>query len=94
MQFEELSKAMLSKVADPTATVQYGHVDTEYQSVLCVKDGKIIEIGSFLYRIFREGLYGSVENLERFGLECEDYRLGLRETPPKWCYRANGVLSF
>lgn len=94
MQFEDFSKTLLSKIVDPSATIQYGHIGTEYQSVLCIKDGKIVEIGSFLYRIFREGLYGSMENLERFGLECEDYRLGFRTTPPTWCYKGDGVLTF
>lgn len=72
------------------ATCKYGCIATEYQYVLVVEDGKIHEIGEFIYRLFRDNLVHE-EDLIQFGMECEKYRIGQRATMPSYCYGNDGL---
>lgn len=89
---ERFNKYILSQINNPTATADFGSVGSQYQYILCVENGKIKPIGQLLYRIHRESL-GSIELLQRFGQECEKYRIGKRDAMPSCHFFQNGELD-
>lgn len=81
---DQFNKLITEQIHTP-ATVHYGELGSNYLIVLAFIDGKFVELGELLYRIWREQLYTDDE-LIQFGKECEDYRLGFRSERPSWRY--------
>lgn len=72
-------------------TIEYGFIGMKYLHVLVVKDGKIISIGSFLYKIFREDMLNrgtecEASLIEAFAKEADKYLKGKRDKAPTLCY--------
>lgn len=91
MEFEQFSNIICKQIGIP-ATASYGSVGMNYLKVIAFQDGKFVELGELLYRIWRETLYTKAQ-LIAFGKECEDYRLGFRKTMPTWRYK-DDILTF
>ncbi len=79
---------ILQKWIEVEITTEFGHIGTRYVNILAVKDGRIISIGQFIYRLWSEiGLedhrYGDVrELLEELSKEANKFYNGLRPTMP------------
>lgn len=85
MNFEQFNKLICDQIGVP-ATARYGSIGIQYLKVVIFQDGKFLEVGELLYKIWSEGLY-TEQDLINFGKECEDFRLGLMKKMPSWCYK-------
>jgi len=86
---KDFFKTITEQITVPSIA-NYGEIGTYYFVVLVFENGEFRVIGSFLYRIFREGLY-TTDDLINFGKECELYRVGKRAQMPCWCYKEKGL---
>lgn len=72
--------------------VEHGCIGTEYSEVLIVDNGKIVRIGQFIYRAYREGL-GNKVLWTALGVECRKYMNGERQEMPSMYFTAPYTLS-
>ena len=72
--FEEFDN-FICRFLPEGSTCQYRGLGINYSKVLAIKDGKIIEVGEFIYRFWREGLYKHEEEslLKEFSYAVKKY---------------------
>lgn len=93
----ERLKELIQRHVGVEVIVEYGCIGTNYLQILIVKDGKIITIGEFLYRIFRENMLSRDPDcpeslIEELGKEAEKYRNRERDKRPSLNY-SKGILK-
>jgi hypothetical protein len=88
MTLDELSDIICAKLPKG-ATCIYGCNGTAYLYILVPYKGRIISIGHFIYRAFREGLFDEtmISELQRASLDCyQRKKKGEEVDEPVLCY--------
>ena len=81
MEFQQIRD--IAQKINPNFCIEYGCIGTGYQYVLLVQDGKIKEVGEFVYRIHRENKATS-EQWEEFFIRCQQFVDGELNSMPQW----------
>lgn len=85
MTLQEWCKPITDQISVPVC-VEWGCNGTRYIKLLIVKNGEIVSIGEFVYRLFSENIYVSEQLKQALGKWAENYRKDETLTAPSLCY--------